>query len=63
MNGFGGMGMCSKDNGIPSGTLLIMNEVGKTFNVKDTSWLWMVEDDGGMVGGSENFSDVCVVAC
>ena len=39
MNGFGGMGMCSKDNGIPSGTLLIMNEVGKTFNVKDTSWL------------------------
>jgi len=39
MNGFGGMGMCGKDNGIPSGTLLIMNEVGKTFNVKDTSWL------------------------
>jgi hypothetical protein len=41
MNGFGGMGMCGRDNGIPSGSLLVssMIDAGKTFNVKDTNWL------------------------
>ena len=40
MNSFGGMGMCSRNNGVPSGTLMqsSMVGVGKTFNVKDTNW-------------------------